>query len=500
MRNRNANILLRGTAIFLISIAVIMTIISLINYSRQRNFYPAGMTIAGVPVGGLDPQTASQRVLQVYSTPIQIQYSGAIIQADPTLIGFQMDMESMLAAADLSRTGGPFWSGFWDFLWNRVPPTVAIPLRATIAEDRLRAYLQMDIAPRYNIPPEPAQPIPGGTGFTAGQPGQTLDVDRAIPLIENALQSPTTRTVTLSFVKGATAKPTLQTLEILLKQNVATAGFDGVIGLYMLDLQTGQEVHFALNHGQAVSVEPDLAFAAQSTMKIPILVSYFIQHGAAPVDSDTSSRLIAMIHESSNPDSDYIMRLLDPNIGPLIVTQYMQKLGLQNTFIGVFYCSPEAPCAPLKQYNTPANQRSDSSITDPDPNNQTTTSDMGLLLEDIYQCAQSNGGALVAVFPDKINKDICNEIINYLEQDKIGQLLEAGVPEGTVVAMKHGWIARCVGCELSDISAAGIVYTPGGNFVLSVYTYAPENPFDPANMLIANLTKTVYNYFNLSTQ
>ena len=70
MRNRNTNIVLRGTAIFLLIVATILTISSLVAYSRQRNSYPPGMTIAGVPVGGLDPQAASQRILQVYNTPI----------------------------------------------------------------------------------------------------------------------------------------------------------------------------------------------------------------------------------------------------------------------------------------------------------------------------------------------------------------------------------------------------------------------------------------------
>ncbi len=503
MRNRNANILLRGTAILLISFAVIMTIVSLISYSRSRNFYPTGMTIGGVPVGGLDPQEASQRVLQVYSTPIQINYAGAIIQADPTLIGFQMDMESMLAAADLSRTGGSFWGGFWDFLWNRTPPADAIPLRATIAEDRLRAYLQADIAPRYDKPPVPAQPVPGSTDFTPGQPGQTLDIDKAIPLIENALQSPTSRVINLSSVKGVTARPTLQNLEILLKQNIASAGFDGVIGLYMLDLQTGQEIHFALNNGQEIPVEPDVAFTAASTIKIPVLVSYFIQLGPQPVDDATNAVIINMIHQSNNPDTDRLMAELDPDNGPLVVTNDMKKLGLDNTFIAGYF----AVGAPLLEHiNTPANQRLDVN-TEPDVYNQTTTSDMGMLLEDLYQCSQSGGGALVAAFPGQITQDVCKRIIDYLESDKIGVLIEAGVPEGTQVAHKHGWVTDPTTGLDHDWSDAGIVYTPGGNFVLVIYTYHPVqlvfvdvNNRIGINHLFANLTRAVYNYFNLPTQ
>ncbi len=501
MRNRNSNIILRGTAILLLSVALILAIISLIGYSRQRDYYPSGMTIAGVPVGGLAPQAASQRVLQVYNTPIEIQYNGGIVQVDPTIIGFQMDMDSMLAAADLARTGGSFWGGFWDYLWNRSPQPIQVPLRATIAEDRLRAYLQTEIAPRYDQSSTRAEPIPGTPNYTSGTPSQTLDIDRAVPLIDGALQSPTSRVVVLSFTRAAVARPTIQDLDLQLKQIISTSGFGGVIGLDAVDLQNGQEIHFALNQGQPISIQPDLAFAAQSTMKIPILVSYFIKHGTAPVDADTDSKILAMIHASDNPSSDDMMRLLDPTIGPLIVTQYMQKLGLVNTFIIAFYCSPESPCAPLQSYNSPANQRSDSNITNPDTYNETTPSDMGMLLEDVYQCQQTDGGPLVAAFPDKMTKDVCNRIINYLEQDKIGQLIEAGVPDGTVVAMKHGWISRCVGCGLTDISAAGIVFSPGGNFVLSVYTYeSPQNDFDPTNLLIANLTKAIYNYYNLPIQ
>ena len=146
MRNRRSIPILRGISIALLSIALVMIVISLIGYSRQRNNYPGGMTIGGVPVGGVDPQIASERVLQVYSTPIEVQYGEAIIHVEPSVVGFELDMENMIAAADLERTGGHFWGGFWNYLWNRDPDPVEVPLSATIAEDRLIAYLQNEIA------------------------------------------------------------------------------------------------------------------------------------------------------------------------------------------------------------------------------------------------------------------------------------------------------------------------------------------------------------------
>ena len=493
MRNRSSIPLIRGISIAILSIALVLVVISLIGYSRQRNNYPGGMKIAGVAVGGVDPQIASQRVLQVYSSPIEVQYGEAVIHVDPSMVGFELDMDSMMAAADLERTGGSFWGGFWNYLWNRDPQPVEIPLSATIAEDRLRAYLQNEISARYDEPPTPAQPIPGSTSFQPGAPGKVLDIERSVRLIEDTLRSPNNRTIVLSFGQSAPTRPTISNLEILLKQLITTADFDGVIGVYMLDLQTGQEIHFALDQGQEISVEPDVAFTASSTIKIPVMVSYFIKNGTAPLDEQTDALLLEMIRKSDNNATDAIMNRIDPNTGPLIISDNMKTIGLNDTFLAGFFA---AGSPLLKSFETPANSRNDV-FTDPDSYNQTTPIDMGMLLADIYQCATTNGGALVAAFPDKITGEVCQKIVNYLSADKIGVLIEAGVPEGTQIAHKHGWVTGTDGV-IHNFSDASIVYTAGGNFVLSVYAYHPvQIVFDQANTLFASLGDAVYNFYNL---
>jgi len=425
-----------------------------------------------------------------------LRYGEATIQIEPSVVGFELDLDSMIAAADLGRTGGDFWGGFWDYLWNRDPDPVEIPLSATIAEDRLTAYLQNEISARYDEPPTPAQPIPGGTSFTPGEPGKVLDINRAIRLIEDTLRSPNNRTVVLSYGQSAAARPTISNLEILLKQIITTSGFDGVIGLYMLDLQTGQEIHFALNQGQAISIQPDVSFTASSTIKIPILISYYIKNGSAPVDEQTQAMIVEMIRKSDNNASDAMMNRIDINTGPLIVTQNMKTIGLQDTFLAGFF-SPGSPL--LQRFVTPANSRTDV-FTDPDSYNQTTPLDMGMLMADLYQCATTSGGALIAAFPDKINSPICQQIIAYLSTDKIGVLIEAGVPEGTQIAHKHGWITGSDGV-IRNFSDAAIVYSAGGNFVLSIYAYHPvQIVFDDANILFANIGDAIYNFYNLPTQ
>jgi len=493
VRNRSSIPILRGISIAFLTIAIVIVIVSLINYSRERNNYPGGMTIAGVHVGGVSPQIASERVLQVYSSPIEVQYSGASIHIEPSVVGFELDIDNMIAAADLARTGGSFWGGFWDYLWNRDPEPVDVPLSATIAQERLISYLQNEISTRYDEPPTPAQPIPGTTSFSPGLPGKVLDIQRAVRLIEDTLRSPNNRTVVLSYNQSAIARPTFENLQILLKQIITRSGFDGAIGIYMLDLQTGQEIHFALNQGSEITVQPDVTFTASSTIKIPILVSYYIKNGTAPVDDTTQALIAEMIRKSDNNASDAMLNRIDPNTGPLIVAENMKTIGLENTFLAGFF----APGSPLlRQFSTPANSRNDVS-TDADLYNQTTPLDMGMLLADIYQCATSGGGALIAAFPDKITGEICQQIITYLSSDKIGVLIEAGVPEGTQIAHKHGWITNSDGV-IRNFSDASIVYSAGGNFVLSIYAYHPvQIVFDEANVLFADLGQAVYNFYNL---
>jgi len=497
VRSRNTNILLRGVSILLLTVTIVLTVVSLVGYSRQRNNYPPGMSIAGVPVGGLDPAGASQRLLEVYTTPIEAQYAGALIHIDPQIVGFKADVDSMMAAADLERTGGAFWGGYWNYLWNRAPIAASVPLRANIEEQRLRTYLQNEITPRYDLPPSPPQPLPDGTGFAAGTPGQVLDLDRAVVLIEDALRSPSNRSVMLSFNENAVARPTMQNLQLLLEQYIKSTGFDGTIGVFVTDLQTGQEIHFALDKGQEITTEPDIAFTALSTIKIPILVSYFIKTGDQPVSDSISTIILNMTKASENPPADALMSKLDPNTGPLVVSQYMKTIGLDNTFMAGYF----ADGSPLLQrFITPANQRTDIT-TDPELYDQTTPSDMGMLLVDIYQCSETGGGALVAAFPDKMNKNGCKQIVNYLLQDKIGQLIQAGIPDGTQLAHKHGWATDTTTGYMKNISDAGIVYSPGGNFVLSIYAYHPvQIVFDNANAMFANLAKSVYSFYNLPTQ
>ena len=493
MRNRSSSYIYRWGSLALSLLAVILTVLQLVQYSRSRQYYPLGMTIAGVPVGGLDPEAARQRLLRIYSVPVELYYGESIIHLDPGLVGFELNLESMLAAADLERSGSPFWSGFWDYLWNREPIPSEIPFASSVSEERLRNYLINEIAPRYDVPPIPPQPIAGSTQYLPGQPGQSLDIERAIILIDDALRSATSRVVILTTQEISAGRPGLSNLKVLLQQIIRANTFIGIAGIYMLDLQTGEEIHFGYRGGEDISVEPDIAFSASSTIKIPIMTSVYLYFNGQ-LDEKTAELMLNMIQKSINASSDTLMDLLDPTRGPLVVSENMKILDLENTFLAGYFCSEEDPCPPLKLFNTPANTRADVT-TYPEIYNQTTPSDMGTLLADIYQCAEYGGGALMVSFPGQLTSSACAEMIEYLKEDQIGVLIQSGVPEGTAVAHKHGWTTY--GGIIQDVSDAAIVYTPGGDYVLSIYVYEEQIIWNNISLLYAELSRAVYNYYNM---
>jgi beta-lactamase class A len=319
-----------------------------------------------------------------------------------------------------------------------------------------------------------------------------MDLNRAVALIESAVQSSDKRTVQISSQATSPGRPSIGTLQILLQQIIDQSGFDGLVGLYLLDLQTQDNIHFEYQGGTSYPVNPDVAFSGASSIKIPIMVSVF-QNFSSQVSPEIDSLLVEMFRsQAGNTAADKLMAAIDPVRGPLVVTDTLQKLGLQSTFIAMYFAPGSFA---LNRFTTPANSRQDIN-TNPDDFIQTTPSEMGALLEDIYLCAQNGGGSLLAAFPGRINQAACQKMVLYMQEDKLGALIQGGIPEGTIVAHKHGWDNN-----MNNFSDAGILYTPGGNYILTIYVYHPVQAiWGVVSPLYAELSRAVYNYFNLPSQ
>ena len=243
-------------------------------------------------------------------------------------------------------------------------------------------------------------------------------------------------------------------------------------------------------------IQPDVAFTAASTIKIPIMISV-LRRTADPTPEGVTSLLERMIVFSENPPADTLMSTyIDSVRGPLMVSEDMASLGLKNTFLaGYFYLG--APL--LDRFETPANTRTDVYL-DPDIYSQTVASEIGQLLKGIYNCAQDGDGLLIETFPGEITQGECQLMIDILSGNRIGLLIEAGLPPDAVAAHKHGWAQELDGL-LHSMSDAAIVFSPGGDVVLNIFIYDPDRlDFDQGNRLIARLSQTVYNFFNLDNQ
>jgi hypothetical protein len=115
---------------------------------------------------------------------------------------------------------------------------------------------------------------------------------------------------------------------------------------------------------------------------------------------------------------------------------------------------------------------------------------MGALLVNIYHCAKTGGGAFSILWPGRITQAECQAMLDYLALNETGVLIEGGVPEGVTVAHKHGWIGDTNG-------DAGIVQSPGGDYVISLFLWRQDFlEWNISSPLFAEISAAVYDYFN----
>jgi hypothetical protein len=178
----------------------------------------------------------------------------------------------------------------------------------------------------------------------------------------------------------------------------------------------------------------------------------------------------------------------NPYLGSQLMTESMWRLGLKNTFIAIPY--GEGPVdGGRTTYETPANT-TPGLPTAPNPAMQTTAEDMGALLAMLYYCAQGSGGPLLAAYSEQITPEECQSILDVMQQNRIGSLIEEGVPPGTPIAHRHAWIGDTHG-------DAGIIYSPGGDYVLVEILYQQDwLPWERSSPLMADISRATYNYFN----
>lgn len=480
MRKRSADTsILEWVTILSLLAAAGLIVIELIGYSQVREQLPPGMRMAGVPVGGMTLEEAAARVQEVYSAPVTVYYGDQAILLNPADISFEVDLQVMMARAETFRAQSNWWAGFWAYLWRQPGQTSDVQLAATYSRSQLRAFLE-DVAARYDRPPTGPVGVTGTLEYVAGQPGFTLDVSSSEAVIDAALQVPTNRRAMLTVRNSEAAAPTLETLGQLIRATMDRRAFDGIYSVVVIDLETGEEL----------AINPDVAYAGMSLLKVPLIVETYRMLDTEPIP-DTAKVIEETIVLSGNFTANLLLRDVlgngtDMGSGAVVLTNELWALGLVNTFIAAPYDDP----GPYPVIETPANQRKDLN-TNPDPAMQTTAGDMATLLMWLYQCAEDGSGGLTMLYSGELTQGECRAIVELLKRNDIDVMLEAGVPPEAQIAHKHGF-------SLADTHGdAAIVYSPGGDYVVVLFLYLP--PFlewEISAPLYQEISAAVYRYFN----
>jgi beta-lactamase class A len=260
---------------------------------------------------------------------------------------------------------------------------------------------------------------------------------------------------------------------------------DRMASVFVMDLKTADT--FTVNDG--------VAFSGMSLTKIPILAAYFQRH-SGPLNADDAFLIADTMMCSENITTNKLLAYIgegDALQGAQYVTAFLQSLGLGGTFIMRQYVTnPDEPPVGIGTVRTGADQTS----ARPDAYNQVVPKELGWLLASIYQCAEDGTGLLIERYPDDFDTQECRQMLYAMDANAIGVFLEAGVPAGTRVIHKHGWVDDTQG-------DAGIVIGPSGAYVFVVTLYGSEwLNFDSTpeksgtSQVIGELSRLTWNTFN----
>ncbi|MCL4263161.1 MAG: serine hydrolase [Anaerolineae bacterium] len=463
--------------------ASIFLLVKLFQYATVRSNYPTGLVIAGVEVGGLSKQQTGEVLTnQFIEAPIFIYYDDERFEISPSQAKFQLDLTTMLNQADYERAQQDFWAGFWGFLWGRPVEVNPVPIAATHDREALRDVL-LDIATLMDKPSQPPQPVPQSFSFQYGEAGTRTDIEASFADVEAALYRPANRESRLVVRPGQATPPEKNLLVRLLVNSLQDFEqlHGGVASMFIMDLSTGREI--AINEKTPMS--------GMDMLKVPIVLEMYRILDQPPTLTQRQHISHTLAATQDNNSANELLKIIsgqdDAYLGAQQVTNSMQQLGLKNTFITAPYDEDPRPGSPRPE--TEANTAEDVR-TVPSPYIQTTAEDMGTLLSMIYYCAEGAGGVFTAVYRDAITTDECKTILAFMTQNDIGSLIQEGVPAQIPIAHRHGWIADTHG-------DAGIVYSPGGDYVIVQFLYKPNwLEWEVSSPLLANMSRATYNYFN----
>ncbi len=452
-----------------------------------------GITAGGVDLGGMSPdaalRTLEEMVVAPLSKPLHLRYEEEAVVLIPADIGFRVHGERMAEEALRLSHDQQATPGFLEFIMYGPQRLEAeIPLQTDFDANALRSFL-IGVAERKDQPLREVQPITGTLSFYPGQAEKRLNLDLSMARIEEALLSIDNRGVDLVVETKEPPKPPLDLLRGVVEERIQE--FDGIVGIYISDPGTQE----------SMEINSEISFSGLSVVKIAIFLETYLHFAGEEPDPETKEWLDKAVTDpvGSNYWANLLLTLIGEGSageGARRTTERMRALGLNKSFIkGPFRLEAEEVegrrvsglASSLRRISGGARAQD----TNPDPMIQTSPQDMGLLLQMIYQCGYG-GGAILDAFPGQITPQGCQEIQEVLARNPVRSMIGAGIPEGTLLAHKHGFA--------DDTHAdAGIVYSPGGDYVIVQFQYAPTEwlVWALSQPVFEDVSRATYNFFNL---
>jgi beta-lactamase class A len=380
-------------------------------------------------------------------------------------------------------------------------PDIALPL--DVDESALRSFLG-DLAEGYDRTALPLRSVvmtetavlsasgvltascsPGGEVIAFSEPrsGRRLNVDASVPLVVPVLRRWSRDGGPIELVVEQVAPPPtdLTLLQRVLREQVED--MPGVVGVYVRDLSSGEQV----------GVNDRVSFSTASAIKIAIMLqAYRVLN--EPLDGAAASQMWAMMVDSDNDAANHLLAvggLGNEETGARLMTWMLHLIGLGDTFMCIGFDGEDCPEAapPDGWLVDDSGQDRGDPLTSLDPFRQTTARDMGLLMTRLHECSLGQG-PILEHFPGQITPEECQAMLGLMEHNADSRRMVAGLPAGVTVAHKTGWITDMK----TDV---GIVFSPGGAYVLSVFVWQEGELLDSeANSRIASLSWITYAFFN----
>ncbi|NJL54657.1 serine hydrolase [bacterium] len=331
-------------------------------------------------------------------------------------------------------------------------------------------YMQLlELAEQHNQPVQIGSNVTGVLSRTIIlSQGVSLDIPKTLQRIRNMKLAEEIPEQSIDAVSQTVYPNDITDLTFPLLQHEIEAmatEWNGVIGLYVHDLTTGQ----------TLSYNDHSVFSAASTMKIAILLYAYTQR--TDFDPNTQKALRSMIIDSDNLAANDVLAYtlqgsgtLDAYYAVQRMNEFLQELGLRNTYLAIPFESYTylTEVIGLSVYREDL-QEGVAPYTRASPYARSTPAEMGYLLRLINSCSQGNG-ELLDRYPHTITVQRCQDMLDLLASNSDSSRLVSGIPQDIRIEHKSGWV-------LDTQADVGIVRTKAGDYIISLYVWGDENIF-----------------------